>query len=52
MTPCIEATYPDAKAMLVLAQQGHQQGLHTTVDELSPVYLRDTVTWKKLPGRE
>ncbi|QDE31006.1 MULTISPECIES: tRNA (adenosine(37)-N6)-threonylcarbamoyltransferase complex dimerization subunit type 1 TsaB [Shewanella] len=49
---CFEATYPDAKSMLVLAQLGYQQGLHTTVDELAPVYLRDTVTWKKLPGRE
>jgi tRNA threonylcarbamoyladenosine biosynthesis protein TsaB len=50
--PCSEATYPDAKAMLILAQQGYQLGQHTSVDELSPVYLRDTVTWKKLPGRE
>ncbi|PKG77818.1 tRNA (adenosine(37)-N6)-threonylcarbamoyltransferase complex dimerization subunit type 1 TsaB [Shewanella sp. Actino-trap-3] len=52
ITQCSQATYPDAKAMIVLAQQGYQQGLHTSVDELSPVYLRDTVTWKKLPGRE
>ena len=52
MTQCNAAKYPDAKAMLHLAQQGHQQGLCTTVDELAPVYLRDTVTWKKLPGRE
>jgi len=44
--------YPDAKAMLRLAQQGYQLGQHTSVDELAPVYLRDTVTWKKLPGRE
>jgi tRNA threonylcarbamoyladenosine biosynthesis protein TsaB len=52
ITLCSQATYPEAKAMIVLAQQGYQQGLHTSVDELSPVYLRDTVTWKKLPGRE
>ncbi|MBB1476162.1 MULTISPECIES: tRNA (adenosine(37)-N6)-threonylcarbamoyltransferase complex dimerization subunit type 1 TsaB [Shewanella] len=52
MTPCAEATYPDAKAMLILAQHGYQHGLQTSVDELAPVYLRDTVTWKKLPGRE
>ncbi|MDD8058153.1 tRNA (adenosine(37)-N6)-threonylcarbamoyltransferase complex dimerization subunit type 1 TsaB [Shewanella metallivivens] len=50
--PCTESCYPDAKYMLVLAQRGHQLGLHTSVDELAPVYLRDTVTWKKLPGRE
>ncbi|WP_418357019.1 MULTISPECIES: tRNA (adenosine(37)-N6)-threonylcarbamoyltransferase complex dimerization subunit type 1 TsaB [Shewanella] len=51
-TLCSDVTYPDAKYMLLLAQQGYQQGLHTSVDELAPVYLRDTVTWQKLPGRE
>lgn len=44
--------YPDAKAMLILAQVGIEQGQVTSVDELEPVYLRDTVAWKKLPGRE
>lgn len=44
--------YPDARAMLTLAQAGINAGLTTSVDELEPVYLRDTVTWKKLPGRE
>ncbi|MCL1045931.1 tRNA (adenosine(37)-N6)-threonylcarbamoyltransferase complex dimerization subunit type 1 TsaB [Shewanella electrodiphila] len=43
---------PDAAAMLKLAKVGFEQGLSTTVDDLAPVYLRDTVTWKKLPGRE
>ncbi|GGP84108.1 tRNA (adenosine(37)-N6)-threonylcarbamoyltransferase complex dimerization subunit type 1 TsaB [Shewanella ulleungensis] len=52
ITSCTAVTYPDAKYMLQLAQHGYLQELHTTVDELSPVYLRDTVTWKKLPGRE
>lgn len=52
MTVCDMATYPDAKYMLLLAQHGYQNGLHTSVDELAPVYLRDTVTWQKLPGRE
>ncbi|QYJ77493.1 tRNA (adenosine(37)-N6)-threonylcarbamoyltransferase complex dimerization subunit type 1 TsaB [Shewanella acanthi] len=47
-----EVNFPDAKAMLKLAQVGIMAGLATTVDELEPVYLRDTVTWKKLPGRE
>ena len=44
--------YPDARAMLTLADVGIKSGFSTTVDELEPVYLRDTVTWKKLPGRE
>ncbi|MCL1068803.1 tRNA (adenosine(37)-N6)-threonylcarbamoyltransferase complex dimerization subunit type 1 TsaB [Shewanella olleyana] len=43
---------PDAEAMLKLAKVGFEQGLSTPVDDLAPVYLRDTVTWKKLPGRE
>lgn len=44
--------YPDARAMLTLAQVGIVAGKTTSVDELEPVYLRDTVTWQKLPGRE
>lgn len=44
--------FPDAKSMLGLAKQGYTQGLSTSVDDLAPVYVRDTVTWKKLPGRE
>ncbi|MFC3185411.1 tRNA (adenosine(37)-N6)-threonylcarbamoyltransferase complex dimerization subunit type 1 TsaB [Shewanella intestini] len=44
--------YPDASAMIALAQAGFNDNQHTNVDELAPVYLRDTVTWKKLPGRE
>ena len=44
--------FPDAKAMLALAEFGVSQGMQTSVDDLAPVYLRDTVTWKKLPGRE
>jgi tRNA threonylcarbamoyladenosine biosynthesis protein TsaB len=43
--------YPDADAMLTLAVSEWQQGHATTVDQLAPVYLRDTVAWKKLPGR-
>lgn len=44
--------FPDAKSMLALAKQGYASGLSTSVDELAPVYVRDTVSWKKLPGRE
>ncbi|WP_299008719.1 tRNA (adenosine(37)-N6)-threonylcarbamoyltransferase complex dimerization subunit type 1 TsaB [uncultured Shewanella sp.] len=52
MSLCEQAKFPKASAMLALAQMGYQQGDATSVDELAPVYLRDTVTWKKLPGRE
>ncbi len=44
--------FPDAKSMIALAKRGVAEGLTTTVDELAPVYVRDTVSWKKLPGRE
>lgn len=46
-----KVNYPNAKAMLKLAVVASEQGLVTAVDELAPVYVRDTVSWKKLPGR-
>ena len=47
-----EAKFPLARFMLPLAEAAVKAGLATEVDQLQPVYLRDTVTWKKLPGRE
>ncbi|QSX38746.1 tRNA (adenosine(37)-N6)-threonylcarbamoyltransferase complex dimerization subunit type 1 TsaB [Shewanella sedimentimangrovi] len=44
--------FPCAAAMIELAKAGIAQGQVTSVDDLEPVYLRDTVAWKKLPGRE
>lgn len=44
--------YPSAEAMLKLGHQKFQQGEVTSADNIHPVYLRDKVTWKKLPGRE
>jgi universal bacterial protein YeaZ len=43
---------PWAQDMLVLAEQALQSGETCDVDQAIPVYLRDKVTWKKLPGRE
>ncbi|NAW69430.1 tRNA (adenosine(37)-N6)-threonylcarbamoyltransferase complex dimerization subunit type 1 TsaB [Vibrio sp. V27_P1S3P104] len=43
--------YPQAQDMVVLAYQEWQQGRTLAVEETSPIYLRDTVAWKKLPGR-
>lgn len=44
--------YPNAAAMLPLAEYLCQQGETVPADDVEPVYLRDKVTWKKLPGRE
>lgn len=44
--------YPDARFMLSLAIPVFERGEAVAVDEIQPVYLRDKVTWKKLPGRE
>lgn len=44
--------YPDAQAMLILGKEKYAQGLSVTAENAQPVYVRDTVSWKKLPGRE
>ncbi|MEB7885928.1 tRNA (adenosine(37)-N6)-threonylcarbamoyltransferase complex dimerization subunit type 1 TsaB [Serratia fonticola] len=43
---------PQAEDMLPLALQAWQQGLAVSVGNAEPTYLRNEVTWKKLPGRE
>jgi len=50
--PLEQILYPDAKYMAALAQQQWQAGQAIDVEDATPVYLRDTVTWQKLPGRE
>jgi tRNA threonylcarbamoyladenosine biosynthesis protein TsaB len=44
--------YPDARFMLPLAEVYIGLGQAVEVEAIQPVYLRDKVTWKKLPGRE
>lgn len=44
--------YPNARFMLPLVKQAIALGQAQEVDEIQPVYLRDKVTWKKLPGKE
>ncbi|MER2473246.1 tRNA (adenosine(37)-N6)-threonylcarbamoyltransferase complex dimerization subunit type 1 TsaB [Photorhabdus laumondii] len=44
-------TLPHAEDMLPLAIQMWQNGEVTAVEHAEPVYLRNEVTWKKLPGR-
>ncbi|MFV0447110.1 MAG: tRNA (adenosine(37)-N6)-threonylcarbamoyltransferase complex dimerization subunit type 1 TsaB [Vibrio sp.] len=47
-----ELLYPDSQDIVYLAQFEWAKGNTTAVEDSSPVYLRDTVAWKKLPGRE
>ncbi|MDN4504363.1 tRNA (adenosine(37)-N6)-threonylcarbamoyltransferase complex dimerization subunit type 1 TsaB [Alteromonadaceae bacterium BrNp21-10] len=47
-----EILYPNALYMLPLALAAIEQGQAQEVEQIKPVYLRDKVTWKKLPGRE
>ncbi|ENM5725195.1 tRNA (adenosine(37)-N6)-threonylcarbamoyltransferase complex dimerization subunit type 1 TsaB [Vibrio mimicus] len=47
-----EVLYPDSQDIAYLAQFELAQGNTMSVEQASPVYLRDTVAWKKLPGRE
>jgi len=47
-----EITLPSAKYMLALAEQEIAKGNVKLVDEIEPVYLRNEVTWKKLPHKQ
>ncbi|MGF1699064.1 tRNA (adenosine(37)-N6)-threonylcarbamoyltransferase complex dimerization subunit type 1 TsaB [Photobacterium makurazakiensis] len=44
--------YPDSADMVHLARYALARGEAVAAEDASPVYVRDTVTWKKLPGRE
>lgn len=44
--------YPQAEFMLPLGKASFEQGQVSSAENIEPVYLRDKVTWKKLPGRE
>ncbi|WP_445428747.1 tRNA (adenosine(37)-N6)-threonylcarbamoyltransferase complex dimerization subunit type 1 TsaB [Alishewanella sp. HL-SH05] len=43
--------YPSAQYMLPFAAQAWQQGHFVAAEQAEPVYVRDEVTWQKLPGR-
>lgn len=47
-----DVLYPEAQDMAHLAAFAFARGETVAAENASPVYLRDTVTWKKLPGRE
>jgi len=48
----VAVLYPDARFMLSLGEQQFALGDVSEAEHIEPVYLRDKVTWKKLPGRE
>jgi tRNA threonylcarbamoyladenosine biosynthesis protein TsaB len=47
-----QVRFPAAEDMLPLARAAWLAGEAVPVEQATPVYLRDKVTWKKLPGRE
>ncbi|WP_105188950.1 MULTISPECIES: tRNA (adenosine(37)-N6)-threonylcarbamoyltransferase complex dimerization subunit type 1 TsaB [unclassified Pseudoalteromonas] len=47
-----EITLPDSRYMLPLLAREFARGNVADAASAQPVYVRDTVTWKKLPGRE
>jgi tRNA threonylcarbamoyladenosine biosynthesis protein TsaB len=47
-----EILFPHAQAMLTIAQAKFAAGESVLAENAQPVYVRDTVSWKKLPGRE
>ncbi|MFC3094973.1 tRNA (adenosine(37)-N6)-threonylcarbamoyltransferase complex dimerization subunit type 1 TsaB [Alteromonas sediminis] len=44
--------FPSAQFMLPLARAEFEQTGGQAVQDIEPTYLRDKVTWKKLPGKE
>lgn len=48
---CPQILYPSAQDMLVLSQVALTKGLFVAPELAEPTYVRDEVTWQKLPGR-
>lgn len=47
----VDVCYPNAKYMLPIAIAEAEQGKAMDIESITPVYLRDKVSWKKLPGK-
>lgn len=47
-----DVLFPSAQAMLTIGIDAFKQGKGVSAELAQPVYVRDTVSWKKLPGRE
>lgn len=43
--------FPSAEAMLAIGKVKLEQGQGVSAENAQPVYVRDTVSWKKLPGK-
>ncbi|PKI14256.1 tRNA (adenosine(37)-N6)-threonylcarbamoyltransferase complex dimerization subunit type 1 TsaB [Colwellia sp. 12G3] len=46
-----EVLFPTAEAMLSIGKVKLEQGQGVSAEDAQPVYVRDTVSWKKLPGK-
>ena len=55
VNPCMNKWYPDCVAMagdvLLLAEKYYAEGKAVDAEQAIPVYLRESINWKKLPGR-
>ncbi|MDC0611546.1 tRNA (adenosine(37)-N6)-threonylcarbamoyltransferase complex dimerization subunit type 1 TsaB [Vibrio sp.] len=51
-TTASEVLYPDAEDIANIARFEWLNGNTVSAEDAAPVYLRDNVTWKKLPGKE
>ncbi|GGC80884.1 tRNA (adenosine(37)-N6)-threonylcarbamoyltransferase complex dimerization subunit type 1 TsaB [Marinobacter halophilus] len=47
-----DSLVPRAAQVARLAEQGYRHGAAVSAEMAQPVYIRDEVAWKKLPGRE
>ncbi|RKR77250.1 tRNA threonylcarbamoyladenosine biosynthesis protein TsaB [Otariodibacter oris] len=47
-----DITLPSAQFMLSLAEKALEKGLVKSALEIEPIYLRNEVTWKKLPHKQ
>lgn len=47
----VDVLYPNAEFMLAIAGAEFKAGNVLPAEQAQPVYVRDTVSWKKLPGR-
>lgn len=48
---CQQILYPSAQDMLALSRDAFAKGLFVAPELAEPTYVRDEVTWQKLPGR-
>jgi tRNA threonylcarbamoyladenosine biosynthesis protein TsaB len=46
-----EILFPNAEELLEIGQYYFSKGMAVSAENAQPVYVRDTVSWKKLPGK-